>query len=222
MDILRRTCKVGDKLRNYLIWNCLTNIICGTEVVISTHSMLGALSVDNHNNDLFSVTSNLMGKEIIGQIVGIPIINKLSKLGDSNTKKFILINTLLFEVSNLLECSTSLFDKSYFIYLATLGNIGKGASFIGMGGINAKVINRISNLLNQKDLENKEIKDVSDNICNLYSTISISTSLSYSIGMLFGLYLVKVIPCHQTRLGLIPVFGLIKYHTTLKSLKGIF
>ncbi len=229
MNILRGSGKTVKKLHKYLMWNCVTNIVCGTEVVVSTHSMLGALSIDNHNSDLYSVTSNLMGKEIIGQVLGIPIINKLSKIGDSNTKRFILINTILFEVSNLLECSTSLFDKSYFIYLATLGNIGKGAAFIGMGGINAKVINRISNEMSDEinkkaDIENNldiKVKTVTDNVCNIYSTVSVCTSLSYSIGMIIGLCIVKVIPCHQTRLGLIPLFGVIKYYTTMKSLDGI-
>lgn len=233
MNIIRNTSKASKKLHNYLTWNCISNIICGAEVVVSTHSMLGALSVDNHNNDLYSVTSNLMGKEIIGQILGIPIINKLSKLGDSNTKKFVLINTLLFEVSNLLECSTSLFDKSYFIYLATLGNIGKGAAFIGMGGINAKVISRISNEMASEneipnDIESRipnankqKIENINDNICNLYSTVSVFTSISYSIGMIIGLWIVKAIPCHQTRLGLIPIFGIVKYYTNIKSLNSI-
>ena len=78
LSVLKLKCKIGLRYRKYLFWQCCTNIISGTESVIATHSMFDALSIGKTETDVCSLTFNLMGKEIIGQIFGIPIINKMS------------------------------------------------------------------------------------------------------------------------------------------------
>ena len=218
LSVLKLKCKIGLRYRKYLFWQCCTNIISGTESVIATHSMFDALSIGKTETDVCSLTFNLMGKEIIGQIFGIPIINKMSKMGDENVKKFILINTIIFETSNLLECLTPFLDRTYFIYFASIANIGKGSSFVGIGGINAKVINRISIDLNNINSENMLKKDKT---CELYSKTNIVISLSYSFGMILGLGIVKLIPCSYTRISLIPVFGIARYYTSLNAVNDI-
>lgn len=185
----------------------MSNFISGIQSVLSTHSMLGALNMGDSERDLISVSVNLIGKDVIGQMASIPILSKISKVGDSDSKSYLKLNVLIYEVSNFIECSTPVFGPNYFMLLGALGNIGKNIGFTGFGSFNAKLINMIS-------LDK-------DNICELYSKITVASTISYSLGMVFGLAIVKLIPCHYTRLSLLPFLGFIKYNFLVQSVNVI-
>jgi len=203
--------KVVKKYKKYLFWQCINNSICGIEAVISTHSMYGALNnADNTQNIQNSLTFNMIGKEIIGNLASLPLVNVISKMGDKKINKFVFVNVSIFELSTIVECSTSLINNCFFIPMASLGIIGKGVSFIGMGALNAKVISKII-----------EETDDKNNMCELHSKNSSLVTVSFSVGMIFGLALVKIIPCPQTRICLIPALGCIRYYSTIKSVEDI-
>lgn len=210
LKMLKINGRIHHNFYKFLSFHCTANFISGIQSVLSTHSMLGALNIGSNNevvNDLVVVSVNLIGKDIIGQLASIPIVDRVAKIGDNDTVKYLRMNVLIYEISNFIECLTPLFNIQYFIYLGALGNIGKNIGFTGFGSFNAKMINSIS-------LDK-------DNICELYSKISIANTVSYSFGMISGLFIVKIIPCHYTRLSLLPALGFIKYKLLIKSMQSI-
>lgn len=193
--------------QHYHIFNSIGNIFAGIESTISTSSMLESSGMCKENVVLSTVSINLIGKDIIGQLMSAPIINKLSKTSDCAPMKNMKINIALFEFSTLLECLTPFFPVSYFLLLASVGNIGKNVSFVGIGAFNYSIINKLSTSEN--------------NIAELYSKVTIISSLSYSVGMIIGLGIIKYIPCYYTRLGLLPFLGISRYMCIKKSVEGL-
>lgn len=196
--------KIHNKYNHYLLWSSLSNFVVSIEVVLSTHSMLNAFGNESVHNNL---TLNYIGKDVIGQMGGLFIMNKISKQIDKNPNNFIKYSLLLQQFGTILENITPLVPTSPIIFLGALSNICKNISFMGTGGINAKVINKLS--------------IDKDNIGELYSKLAIINTLSTSIGMSIGIGLTILIPCHSTRLFLLPVLGLIRYYSFMKSIDGI-
>ena len=154
--------------------------------------MLGSLM--ENNMDAIAVSMNFIGKDIIGQSLSLPIMNKISKMEHS---KILKSSLLIYEVSIFLECCTPLMGNNYFIYLASLGNIGKNIGFTGYGAFNAHYINKMS--------------PDKDNISEIYSKVSIFSSIFFSAGMICGLGIVRLIPDHTNRLMLLPFLGILRY-----------
>jgi hypothetical protein len=193
-------------MKKYLVYSSLSNCVCGFESIISSYSMLHASGVGN-NTVLASVSLNLIGKDILGQLFSIPFIAKMSKYGDRNPIKYIRDNVILFEVSNFIECSTPFFSGSMFIPLATLGNIGKNIGYTGLGSFNANVINKLS--IDKTD------------ITEIYSKIAIVNTVSFSVGMSFGLLFVTQIDDPHIKLCILPVTGIIRWLLIKKSVEDI-
>ncbi len=190
-------------LKRYIVYSSLANALCGFESIISSYSMLHASGIGN--TTLASVSLNLLGKDILGQILSVPFINRLSKYGDKKPIKYIRNNIILFEISNFIECSTPFFMGNMFIPLATIGNIGKNIGFTGIGSFNANAITKLSN----------------NNITELYSKITVINSISYSFGMSLGLLFVTYLPDIELRLTILPFTGVLRYVFTKKSIDKI-
>lgn len=199
--------EISKSYNRYLIHSSYANLICGFESIVSSYSMLDASGVGKENIELASISLNLLGKDILGQIISVPIINKISKYGDKNPIKYIRNNVILFELSNLLECLTPLFIPSLFIPMATIGNIGKNIGFTGFASFNANIISKLS--INK------------DNITEIYSKISIINSLSYSLGMGIGLFFVTFVTKLEYRLILLPISGIFRYIFIHKSIDNL-
>lgn len=187
----------------FLKWYCLNNVLCGIEGVFATHNMFGALNV---NNDAFNFSANYIGKDILGQLCGLTLINKFSKYGDKDTKKYIIINSLIYEFASLMESCTPLIDQQYFLFVGIFGNIGRNISFNAFGALKMKAM---------KDLSSD------NNVTEMYTKINVASTVSYSLGMIVGLGLIKFIPCHMTRIGMLPIIGMLRYFTLRKSLDFI-
>ena len=209
-NLLKINGKILYNYKNFLIYTSLSNCICGIESTLSSYSMLDAAGVGKIGENavsLAAVSLNLISKDICGQIFSVPITSLISSYGDKNPIKYIRFNVLIFELSNIFEYMTPLFPISYFIIIASTGNIGKNIGYNGFGAFNANAINKLS-------IEG-------NNISEIYSKITSSIQLSYSFGMIIGLFLVKFIPCYYTRMCLLPIFGLSRYFCMIQSVKGI-
>lgn len=187
--------------KNYIIWSNISNFLESTQMVLSTHSMLSTINIDNN---ILNISYNYIGKDIIGQIGSLYIINKYSQLIDKNSKKIVKYNLSLQQICYFLEASTPLASINHFIYIASLCNVGKNISFSNLGSVNAKIINSLS--------------IDKTNIGEIYAKINVLNTLSSSMGMCFGLLIMKLIPCHLSRLGLIPVLGILRIKSFNKSL----
>lgn len=200
--------KIHKSYLKFLSGVCFGNFICGVTSVCSTHGMLGSLIENDQTTDVATVSFNLITKDIVGQMASLPFITSISKLGDKNPKKHLAISLAIYEISNLLECATPLFNSNYFVPIASVGNIGKNIGFTGYGSFNANCINKLS-------------KD-KDNIAEIYSRICTSSSICFSLGMICGLYVVKIIPDHEMRMGILPILGLVRYSVISYCSKEIF
>lgn len=207
LKILNVTGRTSKYYNNYLASTALANFICGTESVLSSYSMLDASGVGKEYVPLATVSLNLIGKDIVGQIISVPVTIRASKMGDKDPIKYTKFNVMIFELSNLLEYLTPLFSPNYFIFLAATGNVGKNIGFTGFSSFNANAINKLS--------------IDKDNISELYSKITAVVSISYSLGMGFGLFLVNIVPCYYTRLCLLPFLGICRYFALVRSFHGL-
>ena len=139
--------KVSPMFGNYIFYTSLCNVISGVESVLSSYSMLDATGVGKYGEEavsLAAVSLNLMGKDIVGQIVSVPVTAMVSKMGDKDPVKYAKLNVFIFGTSTLLEYVTPLLPSQYFILLAASGNIGKNIAFNGLGAFNANAINNLS------------------------------------------------------------------------------
>lgn len=159
------------------------------------------------NDAVSNISINYIGKDMLGQIGSLLIINKVGKYIDRDPKKFLSVCMMIQQCSVFVECATPLFPLEYFIYIAALSNVGKCISFTGFGGINVKAINKLA---------------VSgDNTGEIYSKLTMINTVTTSIGMGCGLLLTTYIPDHYMRLKLLPFLGFLRYYSMKMSLKGI-
>ncbi len=191
--------------KKYLLYSSLSNIICGFESIISTHSMFSASGIGKENIELASVSLNLLGKDIVGQVFSIPFINKMSKIGNIKPLKYAKINIAIFEGANFLECITPFLYSQLFIPLASLGNIGKNIGFTGFASFNANAISKLS--------------IDKTNIIELYSKISMINSVSYSFGMAIGLFFVTFSTNIALKFSILASCGIIRYFCIKKSVE---
>lgn len=191
--------------KKYILYSSLSNIICGFESIISTHSMFSASGIGKENIELASISLNLLGKDIIGQVFSIPFINKMSKIGNIKPLKYAKINIVIFESSNFLECITPFLHPQLFIPLASLGNIGKNVGFTGFASFNANAISKLS--------------IDKTNIIEIYSKITILNSLSYSFGMSIGLCFVTFSNNIGLKFFILSCCGFIRYFCIKKSVE---
>lgn len=190
---------------NYIYWSSFSNLIIGVETVLSTHSMLSSLGASQTVDNL---SLNYILKDIIGQSVGLLFVKKISKYSDTDSKNFLRNSLYAQQVAVLLECSTPLLYDELFIPIASTSNVIKGVSFIGIGSINAKIVNVLS--------------IDKDNIGELYTKIATVNTITTSIGMTLGLFTSVIIPCHTTRLFFLPFLAWIRNYSFMRAIKGIF
>lgn len=195
--------RVHKNYLKYLYWNSFSNFIVSIESVLSTHSMLTTVGANIGVN----VSINFIGKDIIGQIGSLYAMNKIGKYIDKEPLRFLKMSLLLEQTSILMECATPIFPLSSFIAVGGISNVGKGIAFSGIGCLSATVVNKLS--------------IDKDNIGEIYSKIGIVNTITTSVGMSLGLLIASLIPCHETRLCLIPILACFRYLGFYKSIEGI-
>jgi len=196
--------KIHAKYLNFLKWSSFSNLIISIESVLASHSMLSSFGVNDNSN----LSLNYISKDIVGQMGGLLIMNKISKKIDDEPSKFLKYSMIFQQTATIAECMTPLFPSSSFIFIASSSNIVKSITFMNFGAINAKVINKLS-------LDK-------DNIAEIYTKMTIINTISTSIGMSIGLGITILFPCHYTRLLFLPFLGMLRYYSFYRSIYGIF
>jgi hypothetical protein len=188
----------------YVGWTFTSNFFASVESVLATHSMLAAVS--SASASAIAISSNYIGKDIVGQLASVAFINKTASESDKDPIHFMKRSNLVQQVSTFAECATPLLPFQAFIPIAAIANVGKCVSFAGFGAINASVIRKLA---------------TDENIGEIYSKVCIANTISSTAGMVFGLALASAIPCHVARLSLVPMVGAVRYLTYRKSIEGL-
>ena len=106
LNLLKINGRVSPHYKNFLIYTSLSNCICGIESTLSSYSMLDAAGVGKigeHAVPLAAVSLNLVGKDILGQVLSVPITALVSQYGDRNPVKYTRFNVLTFELSKRIS-----------------------------------------------------------------------------------------------------------------------
>lgn len=194
--------------KRYLCYTSLSSFICGIETTMSTHSMFTASgTINNENIDTYSILFNMTMKDIVGQFASIPLLTKMSRYGDKNPLKFLAMNIGIYEIATIVEHCTPLISSNFFIPLAGIANIGKTVGITGSSSFNVSMINKLS-------LDGKNIMEIN-------SKVSSIGMVSYALGSVVGLVIVKFIPSYETRLCMLPFFGITRYWLSMRSVKGL-
>ena len=167
------------------------------------------LSCITTHSEPFNMSLNFMCKDIFGQLGGLYFVHRLSSDIDKAPIRYGNYHNILFQTSIILECITPMCPTSLFIPVTVVANIGKNISFIGLGSIQAKCI--------------KSLSDKKDNPGQVYSQIAIANTIASSFGMILGLFITYLIPCHLTRLICMePIFFILRMYSYNKMIRVIF
>jgi glutamate N-acetyltransferase/amino-acid N-acetyltransferase len=173
------------------------------EYVLGTHSMLG---ISGQTDSHLSLSMNYIGKDIVGQLGGLWYMSRMGNKADKEPHRFINYSLFFQQSSVFMECATPLLPLSLFVPVAGIANIGKNISAIGVGAVNAKIIQKLA-------------KD--DNIGEMYAKISILNTLGSTIGMGLGLITTFYIPNHTDRLFLVPLLSIMRVYSYKKSIENL-
>ena len=194
--------KIHKNYNKFIGWNFLSNIVCSSQSVLSTHSMLETVGSASTLN---VTTMNYVGKDIIGQIGSIYFLNKFGNYIDKDTKKVVTLCHILQQSSMYLECCSPLIGIDYFIISAGFANISKNISFTGFGAINTKIIGKLA---------------LEDNMGEIYTKITMLNTISSTLGMGVGLFICKLLPDSYSRVCILPLFSIIRVYTYKKSIEN--
>lgn len=195
--------KYNVKYTKYITYSFLTNFVISAESVLSTHSMLSAIGSSNTSTIM---TTNFIGKDIIGNIGGLLFMNKISKIVDNDTKKCLLYVNLFQQFGIILECLTPIVNNVLFIPIAGFANITRNLSYTGYGAMNAKCIEKLAE---------------GNNIGEIYAKVTILNTFGSTLGMLSGLTIIALIPDHFNRLLLLPFISILRFYLMKKIISGI-
>lgn len=195
--------KVHPMYPNYLKWSFVNNMVIGIESVMSTHSILSVINMNTTSNVL---TGHYMSRYVIGQTGSIFFVQRFGKYADKQTKKFAYISMSFQQLCPYIECATPFLPFKSFVYVSGMANIMKNMSFTGMGSVTTKCI---------------QILAKGDNNAEIYAKISVINTLGNTVGMIFGICIVNLIPCHITRYSLLPILFILRIISFRKSIKNI-
>jgi hypothetical protein len=201
IKVLSKYVPINNAFTRYCGWSTLSTALVSVENVIATHSMLNCLHTTTSID-----TEPYFRKDILGQLGGLAYIAKKSKSVDENPKKFLHVSLLVQQLAIIAESATPLISKELFVPITSIASVGKNISMIGLGAINAQVIQKISD----------------NNIGELYAKISIFNTLGSTVGMMAGLFIVAKIPSHEVRFCLVPFITAFRVWTYKKAISGIY
>ena len=189
--------------KNYLKWMAIHSFSSSISSVISTNSMLSSIMVKPCYTSI--VATNYIGKDIIGQLGVLMYVWKTGKNSDKYPLKYITKGGIVLQASFFLENSAPLITNSSLV-LPFLGfcSILKNISFISIGAVNAKNIQKISK----------------GNIGEFYSKVASINTIASTMGMLVGIGIIYLIPSYNIRSYVIlPVTGIISMYSLRKGTK---
>lgn len=186
----------------YMKWTFVSNVVLSAQHVMGTHSMLNCMGLDSTGN---VVSYNYIAKDIIGQFGSMVYVNTIGVKIDKEPEKIMVWSSNIQQLAIVMECATPLLPQSYFLPTAGIANFFKNVSWIPIGGVNAKIIAKVSD----------------DNVGEVYSKLSISSTMASTLGLIIGLGVVWMIPEHEARLALTPMLYLLRDYSIKKSVQNI-
>lgn len=184
----------------FIGWSFSSNIVLSLESVLVTHNML--YSINNNDSDLIR-TFNYVGKDVIGQLGCLVSISKVGNYSDKEPKKFVLYSNIIQQCSFLTMYSTPYFSENFLI-LAGISGILSNLSFMGMGAINAKCIQKLAD----------------KNVGEIYSKVTVFNMLGSSIGLGFGI-LLNIYLSDNMKLLVLPLLGYVRIYTYNKAIENL-
>jgi hypothetical protein len=181
------------------------NFSSSVSSVISTNSMLG--SIVNTPSYTSVLALNYVGKDIIGQVGSLAYSWKTGKGADIEPLKYITKGGIILQTSFFVENCTPLISNNIFI-MPFLGfcSLLKNVSFISIGAVNAKNIQKLSN----------------GNIGEFYSKSASINTMSSTLGMIVGIGIIHMIPSYTIRsLVVLPTMSVISIYSLRKATKII-
>lgn len=199
--------KLHPRYTQYLGWSFVSTFLVSAETILSSHSMLSAVSVAATTTATAAVSVNYLGKDMFGQIGGLLLMNKIGRLSDTHPNKFNKHSMVIQQMSTIAECATPMLPIGAFLPVASVANAGKCVSFTLFGALNAKVITTLS--------------EDGSNVGEIYSKVAITNTLASSLGMAAGLILATQIPSHTIRMAVAVPIGALRWYTYNKAISGL-
>lgn len=196
------TGKVHPLYTQYVSWSFLSNAIVSAEYVMSTHSMLSVLGQSSSQT---SFSASYIGKDIFGQIGGVMYMSRIGRSADTAPQNFVRRSLCIQQTAMAVECATPFLPLTGFIPVAGMANISQNIASTSIGAVNAKIIQKLSH----------------NNVGEIYAKVSILNTLGSSIGMSAGLGVVYAIPCHETRLVIMPLLAVARIYTYNRAIRHL-
>lgn len=198
-------------LQQYLKWSAINSFCTSVSSVISTNSMLSCITASTpsiHSIHSYStiITTNYIGKDIIGQLGGLMYAWKTGKKADSQPLKYITKGALVLQASFFIENSAPFItDKLLVLPFLGLSSTLKNISFISIGAVNAKNLQKLSTESPSK-------------IGECYSKAASINTISSTLGMVCGIGVIYFIPSYTIRTTVIlPTMSLISIYSLRKA-----
>lgn len=192
-------------MNRFITFSALSSFAVSVESVVSTHSMLHTLTPlsPTLGADITSATLslNFIGKDFIGQVGSLFYMYRRSGQIDKTPHRYLNKILVFQQLSITAECLTPYISQSLFLPVAGASNVIKNITFTGIGAINTKCINSLS----ESGPENEN-----NNIGELYAKITAVNTCASSLGMIVGLSMIAFIPQHEIRLMILPVFSILR------------
>jgi hypothetical protein len=141
----------------YTIYSFLGNLASTTTMVLSTQTLLLAIGVGQHAAAPISATLNWILKDGIGQFGGILFASRISSSSnsvDADPKRWRMVSSLSMDFAMMLELATPAFP-GYFLFIASVANIGKNIAFLTASASRAKLHQCLSQNENLADITAK-------------------------------------------------------------------
>lgn len=168
-------------LQSYTAWMMASNLFGAVGGVLSSHSMLSSSAAtaflgNAPSPDHFALTANWVCREAAGQIGSLLWTWKRQSNSDRHPIRSATHASRLQAGSTLIEAATPLLATCHmdllFLPMASVANIGKNVSWIGMAAVNSKLLASATS---------------HDTLAGTYSMLSARASCASSIGMVLGI-----------------------------------
>jgi hypothetical protein len=151
------------------------------------------------------IATTYVGKDIIGQLGGLGYAWRTGKKADEQPMKYVTKGAVVQQAALFLENSSILISNKLFVLpFLGLSSTLKNVSFISMGAVNAKNLQKLS----------------SGNIGEFYSKVASINTLSSTLGMITGIGIIHVIPSYTIRtVAIMPILGVISVYSLRQATK---
>eukprot|EP00871_Galdieria_phlegrea_P001998 jgi/Galph1/279/GphlegSOOS_G5035.1 len=118
---------VGESYLKYSFWRGIQNVISNITQVLSTQALLLAVGVGKSHSETLAAATVWAWKDGVGQL-GRLFAAVFGNQYDADPKRWRLISDILYDIGLSLEIMSPAFP-SYFLFIASLGNISKSVAF---------------------------------------------------------------------------------------------